>query len=158
MVRRAILIASLVLGAALSTACGAGHYVQRGADLYGEGRYVEAAEVFERSEPRLARAPLQERAAYAAYRGANFVALGDLRHADLWLSVASNIERKKPGTLRPEERAFLDGAWRALSNRTPPTPPAPATTVIASSSQAPSPNVEVAPANAPIREPALVPQ
>src|SRR6478609_9214981 len=106
------------------TACGSSHYIQRGADLYGEGRYVEADEVFERSEPRIARAALEQRAAYAAYRGATFVALGDLPHAQYWLSVASEIERSRPGTLRAEERAFLDGAWRAYANRVSPTPPA----------------------------------
>jgi hypothetical protein len=130
-----------MLSLALS-ACGANHFVQRGADLYGEGRYVEADEVFERSEPRLARAPLEERAAYAAYRGATFIALGDLRHAQHWLSVASELERSHPGTLRAEERQFLDGAWRALANRLPARPPAPAGTAIASSSQAPSPSVD----------------
>src|SRR5882724_11145696 len=98
MARCAVLAASVVLCGALS-ACGANHYVQRGADLYGEGRYVEADEVFERSEPRLARAAPEDRAAYAAYRGATFVALGDLRHAKHWLSVASELERTHPGTL-----------------------------------------------------------
>ena len=159
MARYALLAASVLLSGALS-ACGAGHYVQRGADLYGAGRYVEADEVFERSEPRVARAPLQERAAYAAYRGATFVALGDLRHAQRWLTIASELERTHPGTLRTEERQFLDGAWRALANRLPTTPPAPAGTAIASSSQAPSPRVDSAPPPAPpgASERTLVPQ
>jgi len=153
--RRAALAASVMLCSAL-VACGASHYVQRGADLYGEGRYVEADEVFEHSEPRVARAPVEERAAYAAYRGATFIALGDLQHAEHWLSIASELERSHPGTLRKEERAFLDGAWRALTNRLPSTPPAPAGTAIASSSQVPSPSVESAPP--PVPERALVPQ
>src|SRR5882724_1399944 len=122
MARRAAVAANVLLCGALS-ACGASHYVQRGADLYGAGRYVEADEVFERSEPRVARAPLEDRAAYAAYRGATFVALGDLHHAEHWLTVASALERAHPGTLRAEERQFLDGAWRALTNRLPSTPP-----------------------------------
>jgi hypothetical protein len=155
MARRAAVAASVLLCSALS-ACGANHFVQRGADLYGEGRYVEADEVFERSEPRLARAPLEDRAAYAAYRGATFVALGDLRHARHWLTVASELERSHPGALRTEERQFLDGAWRALTNRLPKTSPAPAGTAIASSSQAPSPNVELTPP--PTRERVSVPQ
>ncbi|HKO46251.1 MAG TPA: hypothetical protein VJV79_00925 [Polyangiaceae bacterium] len=142
------------------TACGSGHYVQRGADLYGEGRFVEADEVFARSEPRVAQAALEQRAAYAAYRGATFVALGDLPHAQHWLTVATEIERARPGTLRSEERAFLDGAWRAYSNRLPAAPPAPAagSTALASSSQGPPPTVEPAPAaNAPVQPRALVP-
>jgi hypothetical protein len=144
----------------LLSACGANHFVQRGADLYGEGRYVEADEVFERSEPRVARAPLEQRAAYAAYRGATFIALGDLGHAQHWLSLASDIERARPGTLRSEERGFLDSAWLALSRRLAQAPPAPLTTAIASSSQAPSPNVELAPpSTSPASpQPALVPQ
>jgi hypothetical protein len=144
MPRRAVVAASVVWSCLLA-ACGASHYVQRGADLYGEGRYVEADEVFERSELRVSRASFEERAAYAAYRGATFVALGDLHHAQHWLSIATELERTHPGSLRKEERDFLDGAWRALANRLPKTPPAPATTVIASSSQAPSPSVEGTP-------------
>jgi hypothetical protein len=157
---RALFSASVVLCSSVLTACGANHFVQRGADLYGAGRYVEADEVFERSEPRVARASLEDRAEYAAYRGATFVALGDLRHAQHWLVIASELEREHPGTLRAEERQFLDGAWRALTNRLPATSPDPAGTAIASSSQAPSPSVERAPPNAPPAAPdrALVPQ
>ena len=157
---RAQFAASVMLCGALSS-CGVNHFVQRGADLYGAGRYVEADEVFEHSEPRVARAPLEDRAAYAAYRGATFIALGDLRHAQHWLSIATELERAHPGTLRKEERAFLDGAWRALANRLPATAPAPAGTAIASSSQAPAPSVDVAsPPIAPAggREPTLLPQ
>jgi hypothetical protein len=158
--QRVVRVLSVSAWLALLGACGASHFVQRGADLYGEGRFVEADEVFERSEPRVARAPLEERAAYAAYRGATFVALGDLTHAQHWLTVASDIERARPGTMRTEERAFLDGAWQALSHRLSQTPPAPVTTAIASSSQAPSPNVESAPANASpaAQQRSLVPQ
>lgn len=137
--------------------CSANHYVKRGADLYGEGRFVEADEVFERSEPRIAAAPLEQRAAYAAYRGATFVALGDLRHAQLWLGMAVQIEREHPGTLRPAEQAFLDGAWRALESRSPPSPP-PATTAIASSGQVPSPSVDSVPPSPPVQQRALAPQ
>lgn len=156
--RRVVLAASVALGSVLG-GCGTGHFVQRGADLYGEGRYVEADEVFEHSEPRVARASVAERAAYSAYRGATFIALGDLRHAHYWLSVATELERSHPGALRKEERAFLDGAWRALENRLPTTPPAPATTAIASSSQVPSPSAESVPADVPVvpKDPAPVP-
>jgi hypothetical protein len=138
----------LLLCSALS-GCTASHYVQRGADLYGEGRYVEADEVFERSERRISRASPEERATYAAYRGATFVALGDLHHAQHWLSIATELERTHPGTLRKEDREFLDGAWRSLANRLPKVPPAPATTAIASSSRAPTPSVDSAPPTSP---------
>src|SRR6188768_1056438 len=137
--QNAVLAVSVAACFMALTACGSSHYIQRGADLYGEGRYVEADEVFARSEPRIAQGTLEQRAAYAAYRGATFVALGDLPHAQVWLSVASEIERAAPGTLRPEERAFLDGAWRAYAHRIPSAPPL-ANTAIASSNQVPSPN------------------
>src|SRR6478752_3306254 len=154
--QNAVLGASVAACFVMLTACGSGHYVQRGADLYGEGRYVEADEVFARSEPRVADAAPEQRAAYAAYRGATFVALGDLPHAQYWLSMASGIERARPGTLRAEERAFLDGAWRAYANRLPPAPPA-ANTAIASSSQVPPPSVATVPAGSPAQQRSLVP-
>ena len=157
MVRNAVLGVSVTACFLVLTACSANHYVQRGADLYGEGRFVEADEVFERSEPRVARAPLEQRAAYAAYRGATFIALGDLPHARQWLTMASEIERSKPDALSGDERAFLDGAWRALASRTPPAPP-PVTTAIASSSQAPTPGVETVPPSTPVQQHTLVPQ
>jgi hypothetical protein len=135
--------------------CGANHYVQRGADLYGEGRYVEADEVFERSEPRVARATMEQRAAYATYRGATFVALGDLQRAQHWLGIASEIEHEYPGSLRVEQRAFLDGAWRALTNRLAPVPKV--STAIASSTAMPSAGATAVPASEP-EQPALVPQ
>ncbi len=69
--RNAVLALSVSACFVVLTACGSSHYVQRGADLYGEGRYVEADEVFARSEPRVAHAALEQRAAYAAYRGRN---------------------------------------------------------------------------------------
>ena len=155
MIRNAVLGASVAACFVALTACGANHYVQRGADLYGEGRYVEADEVFERSEPRVARAPVEQRAAYAAYRGATFVALGDLQRAQHWLGVASEIEHARPGTLAAPERAFLDGAWRALSNRL--TPVQPVTTAIASSTPAPSAGATAVPASEP-QQRSLVPQ
>src|SRR3954468_16027052 len=98
--RSAVHGASIAACVVALSGCSANHYVQRGADLYSEGRFVEADEVFERSEPRLARAPLEQRATYAAYRGATFMALGDLRHAGHWLGIATEIERERPGTLR----------------------------------------------------------
>jgi hypothetical protein len=156
--QNAVLGASLTACFVLLTGCGSSHYIQRGADLYGEGRYVEADEVFARSEPRVARAALEQRAAYAAYRGATFVALGDLPHAQHWLSLATEIERARPGTLRSEERTFLEGAWRAYANRVPPAPPAlPSNTAVASTSQVPTPSVVIAPASAPSQQRALVP-
>ncbi len=143
--RRAFLLGCGAVGWALSTACSANHFVQRGADLYGEGRYVEADEVFERSEPRIARAPLEARAAYAAYRGANFMALGDFEHAERWLSLASAIEHDQPGTLSRRERRFLENAWHGLHRHQTQTSPEPAATAIASTALAPGQSSESEP-------------
>ena len=63
-----------------ATACG-GHYVSRGSALYDEARYVEAAEVFERTEDRLVSSSNAERARFGLYRGATFLKLGDTAHA-----------------------------------------------------------------------------
>ena len=153
----AVLGASLTACFVLLTACGSSHYIQRGADLYGEGRYVEADEVFARSEPRVASAALEQRAAYAVYRGATFVALGDLPHAQRWLSLATEIERARPGTLAADERAFLEGAWRAYANRVPPAPPAAPSTAVASTSEVPATSVGGAPVSAPEQQRALSP-
>ena len=105
---------SLALTAAFAvagaSACAA-PYVNRGATLYEHGRYIEAAEVFERTEYRLAESPDGERARYALYRGLTFVQLGDLGHARLWLSYAYQVERKEPGTLGKAELGIIESAW-----------------------------------------------
>jgi hypothetical protein len=157
--QRVVLAASLAACFALLSACAAGHFVRRGADLYKEGRYVEADEVFEHNERRVARAPLEQRAAYAAYRGATFLALGDLMHAQHWLNIASEIERAQPGTLRPSERAFLDATWQVLDRQLAQSPPAPVTSAIASSSQPPGRADSVLPStDSTTQQRSLVPQ
>src|SRR4051812_40618252 len=74
----------------LSSACG-GHYVVRGTGLYDEGRFVEAAEVFEQTEARLADSSNAERARFGLYRGATFLKLGDVPHAVRWLGYSRSI-------------------------------------------------------------------
>ncbi len=91
--------------------------VQRGGALYAEARYVEAAEVFERTEPRLPEASPRERASYGVYRGMTMLALGDERRAARWLRYAYSIERREPGSLSPEARAELDRGWAELRAR-----------------------------------------
>lgn len=92
----------------------ASHLAQRGTDLYAEGRYVEAAEVFERSEERLPSASPREQAEYAMYRGATFLALGDLPHAEQWLRVALKEQGERPEALAEAQRKFLKRAWAIL--------------------------------------------
>jgi hypothetical protein len=80
---------------ALAIACLAGcsaHFVARGSELYGAGHYIEAAEVFERTESRLASSSPEDRARYGLYRGLTFAALGDFRSAERWLNYSMRIE------------------------------------------------------------------
>lgn len=97
------------------TACES--YVRRGSTLYADGRYIEAAEVFERTENRLGDATDRERAEYGLYRGMTLLVLGDLKNARRWLSYAYEIERRNPGTLRADRRALLDRGWFELGQR-----------------------------------------
>ena len=123
-------------------------HVRHGSALYAEGRYVEAAEVFEHTEPRLTRASSREKAEYGTYRGLTLLVLGDIRNAHRWLAYAYEVERFFPGSLRPRQRAALDRGWLELGAclellrlqpSAPPTavaataPPGPATTPAPSS-------------------------
>src|SRR4051794_12615412 len=74
----------------VTNACG-GHFVTRGTSLYEDAHYVEAAEVFERTEDRLASSSNDERARFGLYRGATFLKLGDTAHAARWLGYARSI-------------------------------------------------------------------
>ena len=131
---RPVLLATL-LGVG---ACG-GHYVTRGADLFEDGRYVEAAEVFERTQHRLASSPPGEQARYGLYRGATLFVLGDFAHAESWLSYASEVLRSHPSALDQDERKYLervrlavDARYRGLPKNTE--------TAVAASQPAPTPN------------------
>ena len=113
----------------LSAACG-GEYVSRGAALYGDGRYVEAAEVFERTERRLAESPSDERARFGLYRGATFLKLGDAVHAARWLGYARSIVKNDPGALDSDEHAMLEASLKAVASIKQ-APPAPGDTELA---------------------------
>lgn len=108
-------------------------HISRGPNLYEQGRYVEAAQAFERTERYLRDASPSDRATYGLYRGMNFLALGDVGHAQRWLSFATEIERRAPGALDDRDRAMLDRAWQTLlRDRERNPPPAPTAEVAAS--------------------------
>lgn len=107
---RLALAASTLLFAA---GCG-DHYVTRGSALYADGHYVEAAEVFERTEDRLARSSGRERARFGLYRGATFLKLGDLEHAARWLGYARSVANSDAEALSPDELAFLGVSLEAI--------------------------------------------
>jgi hypothetical protein len=111
-VRSSVLVLTLGL-TLLATACG-GHYVSRGSALYEDGRYVEAAEVFEQTEQRLASSSSSERARFGLYRGATFLRLGDVTHAARWLGYARSIKKSDPSSLDGEDTELLDASLKAL--------------------------------------------
>ena len=148
---------ALAASCALVVSACAGH-VQTGSSLYQEGYYIEAAEVFERTEHRLAGANQQERAEYGAYRGMTLLRLGDLQQAHQWLAYAYELERSQPGTLGPIVRAQLDQSWALLGvkmRQRPGPPPAsetPPTRIAESGAGAASvPSETPAPAETPRR-------
>lgn len=92
-------------------------YVRHGSALYGDGRYIEAAEVFERTEHRLGEYTPREKAEYGLYRGMTLLVLGDLGNARRWMAYSYEVERANPGTLRADRRALLDRGWFELGQR-----------------------------------------
>lgn len=122
-VRLPLRLSVFTLGAALllTTACG-GHYVTRGAALYDDAHYVEAAEVFERTEERLATSSNGERARFGLYRGATFLKLGDTGHAARWLGYARSVVKSDPDALSSADLAFLDASLKALGRAAPDVP------------------------------------
>lgn len=115
---KALAIASLAL---LMSGC-AGHFVARGSDLYDDGHYVEAAEVFERTEARLATCSTSERARFGLYRGATFLKLGDVEHAARWLGYARSIKNSEPDALGSDDSQLLDASLKALGSASPSVP------------------------------------
>lgn len=108
---------SLVLLAGVP-GCGS-QYVTRGAELYAGGFYIEAAEVFERTERRLVEASPSEQAQYGLYRGATLLALGDSRRARHWLRYSEKLLTTDPALLSDEERSMLRRALSVLANHSP---------------------------------------
>lgn len=90
------------------------YYVDRGSDLYNQGRYIEAAHVLEKTESRLTLASRPQQAAYGLYRGATLLKLGDLDRAELWLGYARNAEIQYPGSLNRSEVQLLREVLIAL--------------------------------------------
>jgi hypothetical protein len=96
----------------ISPACT--HYVGRGGDLYYQGRYIEAAHVLEKTEPRLTGASRLEQATYGLYRGATLLRLGDLGGAMRWLEYCRRLEAAHPGVLRADQLELLQETLIAL--------------------------------------------
>ena len=114
-------------------------YVRRGEVLYHEGRYVEAAEVFELTEQNLAESGPAVRAEYCLYRGLTFLRLDDLASARVWLGHATRLEQKNPGMLSTVQQSLLARGRSELDQRlaTAPMVTRPATRFAASEEPAP---------------------
>ncbi len=68
-----------------------------------QGRYIDAAQVFEHTEAELGRYDDEERARYGFYRGATLLALGDPEDGRHWLEYGSAAG----SPLSPAERSAL---------------------------------------------------
>lgn len=139
-------------GVVIGLTAGCTGYVKRGSALYADGRYIEAAEVFERTEHRLGESTPRQRAEYGLYRGMTLLVLGDLTNAQRWLAYAYEVEREAPGALREDRRALLDRGWFELGQRQqerPASPRPPATALAASGAPSQPPPVREAPEASP---------
>jgi tetratricopeptide (TPR) repeat protein len=133
-VREMLAVTALVMLVIGSSACSSS--VKRGAALYADGQYIEAAEVFERTEHRLNDSAPRQRAEYALYRGLTLLVLGDLRNSHRWLGYAYQVEKYAPGSLGSDGRTLLDRGWFELGQRLrdrPQPAAAPTGTALASS-------------------------
>jgi hypothetical protein len=130
MFEKSALVVASALGLLLITGCSS--YVKRGEALYADGRYIEAAEVFERTEGRVGEASARQRAEYGMYRGLTLLVLGDLANARRWMNYAYVVERALPGSLSTDRRALLDRGWYELGQRERAVPQPAATAVAAS--------------------------
>lgn len=110
--------ALLFLALVFASGC-SNQYVTRGAELYAGGYYIEAAEVFERTEKRLNDASPAEQAQYGLYRGATLLALGDSRRAHRWLRYSERLLHTDPGLLSDEEHDMLRRALGVLGSQRP---------------------------------------
>jgi hypothetical protein len=134
------------LGAfALATACSP--YVRRGEALYYEGRFIEAAEVFELTEQNLQGSAPEVCAEYSLYRGLTFLRLDDLESARVWLGRAQVLDQKNPGMLSQVQRALLARGRSELDQRlaAAPVAPHPGTRFAASEEPAPATRTPIAP-------------
>jgi hypothetical protein len=98
----------------LSSACASNN--DRGRALYADGRYIEAAELFEHSEPQLGDLESRERTRYGLYRGMTLLRLGDLDRAAKWLYFAQAAAARDPSSMELSERNVLRHAWQMLDN------------------------------------------
>lgn len=124
-----------MLGLLGAVSVGCSPYVQRGEVLYQDGRYIEAAEMFELTEARLASSSAEVRAEYGLYRGLTYLRLDDLKNARQWLAYAYTMDHGNPDLLDTGERTMLGRGWNELEHRSNPTGVTPASEAAAKVAQ-----------------------
>jgi hypothetical protein len=105
---------STLAACTLAAVLGCTSSVNRGAELYAQSSYIEAAEVFERTQGRLYQMDDADRARYGLYRGLTFLALGDMQGAERWLVYAQAQRRSLPAALSEDEQALLRQGFNLL--------------------------------------------
>lgn len=98
--------------------CSCGSAVNRGAEFYTQGRYIDAALVFEHAEARLESYGDAERARYGLYRGATLLALGYAEGARHWLDYGSALALHSLSA--GERSAFFAALWPRTVKAEPP--------------------------------------
>jgi len=88
--------------------------LNRGADFYRQGRYIDADQLFEHNEPALLGLEPAERARYALYRGANYLALGDQLLARRWLGYGAELASAPPAQLSAQEQQLLQSSLHTV--------------------------------------------
>jgi hypothetical protein len=88
--------------------------VTRGADFYQQGRYIDADQLFEHTEPLLPSWDVSERARYGLYRGLTYLALGDLPLAHRWVRYGATLDASALQRLTAGERELLSESLRAV--------------------------------------------
>lgn len=101
--------------------CGGGN-IGRAKTAYRQGRYLEAAERLQAEEPAVIELSEKNQAEYGLYRGLSLMMLGDAQGAQEWLAFTYNVERRRPGTLPPDQRALLEQSWARVNHALQPRP------------------------------------
>ncbi len=96
-------------------ALGCGSYLGSAQRAYQDGRYLEVAENLGDHEADVPQLEPGKQANYGLYRGLSLMRLGDQEAATHWLDFAADIEKKRPGSLLPEQRKELQVARDKLA-------------------------------------------
>jgi hypothetical protein len=113
---RAFFIAVIASAALAGLGCGGG-YIGGAKRAYGQGRYLEAAEKLGQHEDEVPELSPRRQADYGIYRGLSFMMLNDYPAAMEWFAFVYDVERRAPGTLRPDQQRELDHGWGQVTQR-----------------------------------------